>query len=364
MTDTKSAMKDDMKLAKAKTLLVRAGVDADKTLKQLVAKYGANTYDIVLNAMLKPTDMMIAAGQKFANTKKTIEYYASHQVSDVQLAKAINKTKAEIAKRSAQKGTSSTTNRQASTRASARSERFNNRVSNRAPSKTSAVNQNKHNANAKTKGIPFKSEEGLGYKAPWSANKTPTPAKSQTTKRTTQKTPAVKTTTSPKQTTNSTPGTVPYANNSGIVVEMPWHKNTQEEQTGQFAWQGAKVTTPEDVYNKSFEGRSDKVSLDELMKQTGVTQADIQAVFKAHPEIVQEMGGGKTNQALAKAASRVSGRSQHNCLTGVQEMHCAVNSENGEYIAKYNANWPEKIPQADGKNSACNVYIPLEKSGK
>lgn len=347
-TKTKSAMKDDMKLAKAKTLLVRAGVDADETLSQLVAKYGANTYDIVLNAVLKPADMMEAAGQKYANSKRTIEYYAAHEVSADQLVSAIGKPKTEISQKSTQKGTATVANEKTAANANSRGVKFNARVSNRTPSKTAAPKITDYS---------------------FSFNKTKNSQKTDTKNPLDWSVPPAKTTDKPKGSSTTKQETAASIPPTGYWFDL--NKTPKKETKNPLDWQ--KFVTPpatpeskaEETYNKFFGARMvNRVSLDELMQQTGVTQADIQAVFRQNPEIIQEMGGGKTNQALAKAASRVSGTCKGGCLGGVQMIYANVSKEKEDMISAQDGAWPEKIPQAGNSNSACNTYIPLEKSGQ
>ena len=352
-TKTKNAMMEDIKLAKAKALRARAGIETDKTLKQLVARYGANTYDIVLNAMLKPSRMMTAAGQKYANSKKVIEYYAAHQVPADQLASAIGKSKTEVAKKSSQKVTSSNSNKKVVAKAEVKRDKFNKRVSNRAPSKTASWGLNRQSTQEAPAVVPFKPNTSY-LETPWTKEKRETKTKSS---------PAA------KKTAVSAKTKAKPAENSFDAFTKPLWKQVEENNSR--AWQKPimPVASAEEkakkAYDKAFGARiSGEVSLDELMKQTGVTQADIQAVFKQNPEIVREMGGGKTNQALARAASRVSGSCQGGCLGGVQTIYANVSKEKADIVSAQDGAWPKKIPQAGNYNSACNVYIPLEKSGQ
>jgi hypothetical protein len=62
----------------------------------------------------------------------------------------------------------------------------------------------------------------------------------------------------------------------------------------------------DDTYAQVCGGEAkDKVTITSLMEQAGVTSADFQAVCNEHPELLGEIGGGKTCEALAKAADQV-----------------------------------------------------------
>ena len=135
----------------------------------------------------------------------------------------------------------------------------------------------------------------------------------------------------------------------------------------QHEWQTAKEEAPKDIAQENYEKITanqivPRMTIEEFMTQCGVTKADMQAVVKENPEMLHDMVGGETNKKLAKAASNIKDPTVGKCAKGVQEIYGRAGM--GEMVAANNPNWPEKERGAKGSNSACNLYIPLEKSGE
>ncbi len=105
-----------------------------------------------------------------------------------------------------------------------------------------------------------------------------------------------------------------------------------------------------------------QMTIEELMSQGGITKADIQAVINENPSMLHEFTGGETNRKLAKAANNIKDPTVGKCTKGVQNIYCKAGM--GDMIAANNPNWPAKERGAQGSNSACNLYIPLERSGE
>ena len=119
----------------------------------------------------------------------------------------------------------------------------------------------------------------------------------------------------------------------------------------------------ENIYKQTLgDNISGKVSVKELMDRAGVTAADIQAVVDQNPEMAFSFEPGQTGRAIERAARRIQGLPQGKCLSGMQTI--VANSGIGIDIGRNNPDWPEAEPGAGKSNSACNVSIPLEKSGK
>ena len=97
--NSRTELSADAKLAKAKTLLNRLkakGVlnvkDIDALLSALNSRYGDRTYDIVLNCVNRPYEVMKALGQEGTTSAKTLQYFADHEISAADLEKALNST--------------------------------------------------------------------------------------------------------------------------------------------------------------------------------------------------------------------------------------------------------------------------------
>lgn len=103
--------------------------------------------------------------------------------------------------------------------------------------------------------------------------------------------------------------------------------------------------------------KSDKQSftIEELMKNNGVSSADIQAVLGKNKEYLSKLQPGKTNKDLARRANNVTGQCSGGCLAGVQKMYPGLSGSN--------PNWPKKEYNSRA-NSACNAHTVLEKGGK
>lgn len=131
-------------------------------------------------------------------------------------------------------------------------------------------------------------------------------------------------------------------------------------------WQEPKKEEPKDVAQENYEKITGgqvvpHMTIDQFMSECGVTKADMQAVIKENPEMLHDMVGGETNRKLAKAASNIKEPTVGKCAKGVQEIYWRAGM--GEMVAANNPNWPAKERASNGSNSACNLYVPLEKSG-
>lgn len=135
----------------------------------------------------------------------------------------------------------------------------------------------------------------------------------------------------------------------------------------------------DDTYAQVCGGEAkDKVTITSLMKQAGVKSADFQAVCNEHPELLGEIGGGKTCEALAKAADQVVTRYGPNgkakvgmCKSGVDAIHANAARRYGlptdslhsqksqEAIVQYR----RERPYQGKSNGGCNLYAGLENSG-
>ena len=118
----------------------------------------------------------------------------------------------------------------------------------------------------------------------------------------------------------------------------------------------------DEEYNNLTSGKLNTyVSLDVLMEKGGIIAEDVQNLFAKNPEKLSLLIPGQTNKSLAKAADRVKGENQGNCLLGAQKIF--QNARLGGLLTGENPDWPAKLKGCPS-NSACNAYVPLEKSGK
>ena len=102
-------------------------------------------------------------------------------------------------------------------------------------------------------------------------------------------------------------------------------------------------------------------SIAELMEKAGVNSEDIQEVFSENKDLLKDLVPGQNASALAKSADKVKGENKGGCLGGAQNIF--ISARLGDILCGSNPDWPDKIKGCDS-NSACNAYIPLEKSGK
>ena len=130
---------------------------------------------------------------------------------------------------------------------------------------------------------------------------------------------------------------------------------------------GFVEATPEEKATKTYETLmqdqvvAKELSFSELMEKTGITKEDIQSVFSKNQDRLKDLIPGKVGSALAKSADKVTGKNNEGCLLGAQKIFGSAGV--GSIICGSNPDWPQKI-KGCSKNSACNAYIPLEKSGK
>ncbi len=144
-----------------------------------------------------------------------------------------------------------------------------------------------------------------------------------------------------------------YMDWNNVSAKPEWIKETKES-----VEQEAK-----NIYKDMTSGQVvPHVTIEDLMSQCGVSKSDMQAVIKENPEMLHDFIGGDINKKLAEAASDIKDPTVGKCTRGVQNTFCGAGM--GEMVDANNPNWPAKERGANGSNSACNLYIPLEKSGK
>lgn len=99
------------------------------------------------------------------------------------------------------------------------------------------------------------------------------------------------------------------------------------------------------LYQNTF-GDSERVSINDLLQNTGVKPEDFQAVCDEHPEIIQNIGGGPTCASLARSSDRVrtvysNGKPvTGSCLRGVDNIYATCRNDSlscrNAQIAKQN----------------------------
>ncbi len=137
---------------------------------------------------------------------------------------------------------------------------------------------------------------------------------------------------------------------AGQVFQAPWLKNNPKQEAL-------------DIYNEAVgDNFSGQMSIQDLLEKTGVTKADIQAVVDQNPEMAFCFTPGEKGKAIYNAARRITGLPQGKCLSGMQAI--VANSGIGVDIGRNNPDWPKTEIGAGRSNSACNISIPLEKSGQ
>ena len=118
----------------------------------------------------------------------------------------------------------------------------------------------------------------------------------------------------------------------------------------------------DDIYKSTFGAKIDgKINISELMEKTGVKVEDMQIVVNENKDILTKLEPGNISSRLAKAADRVKGELNQNCLFGVQNIF--MNAGYGNYLDGSNGLWPKKIGNGP-YNSACNTNKTLEKTGE
>lgn len=115
-----------------------------------------------------------------------------------------------------------------------------------------------------------------------------------------------------------------------------------------------------EFYEKLSQGR-DYIPLKNLLDSTKIDIKDVCYVLSRNQDNLCQIIPGKINKQLAFSASKVIGGRGSECLFGVQIIFDNANLSG--IISGNDKDWPEKI-KGCSSNSACNAYIPLEKSGK
>lgn len=347
----KQEMSQDAKLAKTKILLSRAGVDVDKTMKKLVDTYGLNAYDIVVSSMVRPSAVMQSLGEKPTTSKKTIEYIANSKVPPAKLAKALGKSETEIKQNTAYRGTKLQGVSKVQQKNEAKRQKTENSIQRKYPRKD--INDIMTLSPVSTRVTKPIVEKPRGTSPQKPVRQT---AKKQA------KSPAKQKSASPKSTPVVKGITPIYAFN------FPDNKNAQT-----LPWMQQKQKTPEEKAQSDYEKirgahMAEDVSIADLMKN-GVTQEDIQAVFRKNPETIEAIKAGPTGKNLAKRAAGVKGNCAGNCLSGVQTIHSGITTDSDtkradkDVLSGQNPDWPAKVTGSP-YNSACNTYKVLEKSGQ
>jgi hypothetical protein len=130
---------------------------------------------------------------------------------------------------------------------------------------------------------------------------------------------------------------------------MPYFNQSSEERAN-----NTYLALSEDV-------SSENIPLQFMMDKVGVTSEDVQTLISENPEVLSQIIPGRTNKALAKSSDKVKGGGDGHCLSGVQKIF--DNAGLLGILSGSTSQWPEKIGGCRS-NSACNAYVPLEKSGK
>lgn len=137
-----------------------------------------------------------------------------------------------------------------------------------------------------------------------------------------------------------------------------------------------KAKKVDEAYSQACGGDDkDKISIQDLMKQANVKGEDFQAVCNDCPELLGEIGGGKSCEALAKAADvvktkYVDGKAQTGmCKSGVDAIHRKAvsfglpkDSLHTAASVKAIDDYRKKRPYQGASNGGCNIYAGLESS--
>ncbi|MBR2136519.1 MAG: hypothetical protein IJ852_00970 [Alphaproteobacteria bacterium] len=124
---------------------------------------------------------------------------------------------------------------------------------------------------------------------------------------------------------------------------------------------------PSKQYDEISNGQ-EQVTIETLMRQAGVTAEDIQVVANAHPEIISQIGGGKTCEEAARSASSRGGVARGQCgsgtrkvLVGARGMSCDSIQSNVAQNAR--AEYSRSLGFQKGQAGGDSVYIGLEATG-
>ena len=159
------------------------------------------------------------------------------------------------------------------------------------------------------------------------------------------------------------------ADKAHAVIEQITPKNVLGQEAQADGQGQTVVKSPNEIYN-NISGGQDKVNIDVLMAEAGVTKEDFQAVCDEHPEIIQNIGGGPTCQKLAGSADKVRNSygadgklKTGSCLSGVNNIYnnCKVDSLTNKDAYKYKVETLQ--PYQRGVPGGCCGYEVLEKSG-
>ncbi len=115
-----------------------------------------------------------------------------------------------------------------------------------------------------------------------------------------------------------------------------------------------------EFYEEICHGR-DYISIEQLLDSTKIDIKDICYALSSNQDNLCQIIPGKINKQLALSASKVKSGRGSECLFGVQRIFDGANLPG--IISGNDEDWPEKIKGCNS-NSACNAYIPLEKSNK
>ena len=131
MTNTRKRkpLSDDEKIAKARLKLTSLKLDADEILPKLLKKYGAYSYDFIMQATATPAYVAQRTNQPFMSSKALILHYANDQIPDDTLAKAIKKNVDDIKQAAAQYQTDQNNRDEQVRRTEDRAQEDNNRMS-------------------------------------------------------------------------------------------------------------------------------------------------------------------------------------------------------------------------------------------
>ena len=138
---------------------------------------------------------------------------------------------------------------------------------------------------------------------------------------------------------------VDLANNTEIVTEISLPSAQQKYQ--------------------EIAGNNDEIDIKTLMDNAGVCKEDFQALCNEHPEMIAQIGGGKTCTDLAKVADRVNiiGNGGY-CLPGVRKLYFQCQNDSMTNASALRAQTQYTTEHRyQGTNGGCSGYETLEGSG-
>lgn len=86
----KKEMSEQRKMASIKQWAIYLKMDPEETSRVLTEKYGPYAYDVMENAMMRPSVLMKCVGEKAGSSKEAVQYFIKNIVSDEVLAKGVN----------------------------------------------------------------------------------------------------------------------------------------------------------------------------------------------------------------------------------------------------------------------------------